>query len=390
MKLLHQCGHNTTWNIESYRDDNCGDGLIFSPVHEKRGRMDKFPVSIRRVSVFDPQYYLPNSQKAKLHSYDFFPEVISSGFSTLNYTMVARKSAEKCISYQLEQEFDRLVIPARHFEQMHPDYTDKQEAYTVAPFLHELGRRKSKKKVSLTLPLTSHMIEDVSYRTAILNWVTKFSEISGLYIIVECERNTKQIASESFLDAMLLMLTEIKRAALDLVIGYTNTEALLYSLTGDVDVTFGAYENTRMFSIDKFLVNDEIRLGPKPRIYLPGLLNWVQFDQAAELRKSSKSLWKKVYEPTAWSEEVFEMAAEPHFSQPALYKHHFHCFSRQVSEPMSRKDRYTTVRGWVKNAINLYDEISEIPIDFERHGSNAHLQPWLNVINRYSASHLKT
>ena len=104
MKLLHQCGHCTTWNLAAFDQDDCGDGLIFSPVHESRARLEALPPEMRKVSFFDPQYYLPNSQKSKLHSYDFFPEVIAAGFSTADYYLVALKSARLCIEFQVEQE----------------------------------------------------------------------------------------------------------------------------------------------------------------------------------------------------------------------------------------------------------------------------------------------
>jgi hypothetical protein len=26
--LLHQVGHNSNWNVESFQTDGCGDGLI--------------------------------------------------------------------------------------------------------------------------------------------------------------------------------------------------------------------------------------------------------------------------------------------------------------------------------------------------------------------------
>ena len=26
LQLLHQVGHNSNWNVESFQDDHCGDG----------------------------------------------------------------------------------------------------------------------------------------------------------------------------------------------------------------------------------------------------------------------------------------------------------------------------------------------------------------------------
>jgi hypothetical protein len=347
--------------------------------------------AVRKKSFFDPQFYLPNSQKAKLHSYDFFPEVISKGFSTVDFSLVALKSARACVSFQISEEFERIVIPARYFSQMDPDYTEKQEAYTVIPFLKEIARLKPKKPVYLTLPLTSHMVESATYRTSILNWVTGFPEISGVYLIPENERPTKQIVSESYLDEMLKLITEMQEASLKVTIGYSNTESLLYLLAGDVDITLGSFENTRMFSIDKFVESDEDRRGPKARIYLSGLMNWIQFNQAKQLRDSDKKLWSRAYTPTAFGEAALKQATEPTFNQPPLYRHYFISFAKQVEglRALSRVDRYRNLRALLKEAIDINQQIGEIPIDLERHSSGEHLQPWLNVINRYYAAYLK-
>ena len=347
---------------------------------------------MRKVSFFDPQYYLPNSQKSKLHSYDFFPEVIAAGFSTADYYLVALKSARLCIEFQVEQEYDRVVIPARYFSQMDPDYTEKQAAYTVLPFLKEAGRQKVKKPIYLTLPLTSHMIENATYRTTILNWVTSFPEIAGIYLIPDYARPTKQVLSKSFLDEMLKLLTEVQEVGLKVTVGYSNTESLLYLLTGDIDITMGAFENTRMFSLDKFVESDEDRRGPKSRIYLPGLLNWIQFNEAKSLQSADAKLWAKVYRPTRFGDAALKQAMEPTFNQPVLYRHYFIAFAEQVAalKKLTRLDRYNTIRSWLKNAISLNEAISDIPIDFERHGRGDHLQQWLHVVNRYYTGHLKS
>jgi len=393
MKLFHQCGHCTKWNLEAYDDDSCGDGLILSPVHEKRARLEGFKPSVLRSSHFDPQYYLPNSQKAKLHSYNFFPEVVAGtgGFNTVDFSLVALRSAQLCIAFQSELGTDRIVIPARFFAQMDTSYTTKQASYTVVPFLKEIARQKVKKPVYLTVPLTSHMIEDEAYRTNILNWVTSFPEIDGIYLIPSHDRPTKQIVSTNYLTAMLNMLTEIREADLRITVGYSNNESLLYTLVGDVDITMGAYENTRIFSLDKFVESDEDRRGPKARIYLPGLLNWIQYSQAKDIYNQNDEIWGKAYVPTDYGNAALNRATEPHFNQPDLYRHYFQVFSAQVDilRPLSRVDRYKTLRKWIRDAQALNQEIEDIPIDFERHGRGDHLQPWLDCINKYYAAHLK-
>lgn len=390
IKIYHQCGHNTNWNIESY-EDGIGDGLILSPVHSKLGTIQGREPQIKEHSIFDPQYYLPNSQKAKLKSYPFFPETISEGFVTQEFSLIAAESARQCLEFQIQQGFEKLLIPARYFDQLEPDYCQRQDTYSVVPFLNALCETEYTKPVFLTLPMTSHMIEREAYRTMLLNWATKHPQIDGVYIIVKHERSSKQVQSSKFLKAYLDFITELKNAELEVLVGYSNVESLLYSLVDGITVTFGAFENTRMFSEDMYIVTDEERRGPKPRIYLPGLLNWVQFSQAKEIMTDAPDIWSKIYTPTLEGDMKLNQATEPHFTQPQLYKHSFKCLYNQF-QALGQSDaqgRYNLLKGWIENAMVNYEKISAMPMNIEKHGNDEHLQPWLDSINYYFRTHFK-
>lgn len=388
--LFHQVGHNANWNLESLQGDNCGDGLILSPVHQTIDSIRRVPAGVRARSLFDPQYYLPNSQKAKLNTYDFFPETLSGGFSTVGFSAIARESAQRCVAFQLEQDFAGIVIPARHFSEMNPDYTEDQAAYTVEPFLREISEVGTDKQIWLTLPVTSAMIRHVGYRTSLLNWVTSYPEITGVYVIIECERETKQIQSREDLTSQLEFVTELREADLNVIVSHSNTESLLFSLVEGCAITFGSFENTRMFSIDKFVSSMEERRGPRARIYLSGLLNWIQFVQARMISQDAPDIWARVYAPNQYGDEALRSPTEPFFNQPVLYKHYFLCFAAQVREleALPITGRYELLRRWLTDAIALDQELERRHFDLERHGRGNHLQPWLDVISSYYRRHL--
>lgn len=386
IRILHQCGHNPNWNLESFTNDSCGDGLILSPVHQTISKIELLDSELKIKSIFDPQYYLPNSQKTKLKTFPFFPDTISKGFSTKDFTTMALESARQCVRFQIDQDFAKIIIPTRFLDQMDPDFTSKQETFTVRPFLEILSDIGIDKPVYLTLPITSHMIENKTFRTMLLNWVTSFPEINGIYVIAAYERDSKQIQSDVFLKGYLDFLTDLKNADLGLIIGYTNTESLIYTLLADCTITVGSFENTRIFSIDKFIVRDEERRGPKARIYLPGLLNWIDFSQAKEIRKRTPKLWSKIYRSTDYGESALAASVEPTFNQPALYKHHFICFFEQVEELRSLKiiERYKTLSDWIENAKLIYRKIGQI-LNLEKYSNGDHLQAWSNSLKYYES-----
>lgn len=390
ISLLHQCGHNNKWSRDSFLKDNIGSGLILSPVHMAKNIVEGLDESIKHASLFDPQFYLPSSQKKKLKSYDFFPETISSGFQTGDFAMHALDAAKKCIEFQASQEFRGIVIPTRYFDQMISDFCEKQNTYTVQPFVEVLSKSELEAPVYLNLVLTSHMILDEKFRTNILNWISSFPEIDGLYLIPDFAHVIKQVNDADFLEELLVMLHQLREVDLNVIVGYQNTESLLMTLVPDVEITFGSFENTRMFSLDKFLESDGARKGPLARIYVPGLLNWIQLRQAKDIQKRAPDLWDKIHMPTEYSEQALTSPVEPTFNQPQLYKHHFIVYQNQIAEldSMTSLQRYQHIREWINSAIESYEELDRRRIDLEQHGRGDFLEDWRIAINRHWEGYL--
>ncbi len=85
MNLYHQTGHNYKWNVQSYLDDNTGNGLILSPMNISYSDLLKIPTNVKKNCLFDSQYYIPNDVKGKLSSYDFFPANMVDDFKTIDF-----------------------------------------------------------------------------------------------------------------------------------------------------------------------------------------------------------------------------------------------------------------------------------------------------------------
>ncbi len=390
LKIYHQCGHFTSWNKEAFEEQGLGDGLIFSPVHEHKDRFSTvFSDDLKNVSFFDPQFYLPNSTKVKLESYEFFPETVSGGFATADFSVHALEAARGCLEFQLENNFDRLVIPARFHEQLASDFCGAQSAYTVVPFLTALSEQEPDKEVFLTLPVTQHMILDPAFRSEVLNWVTSYPEIDGIYLIISFDRQRKQITSSSVLRQALEFVNDLMSADLKVVVGYCNSENILFSLLGDIELSFGAYENTRMFSLDKFLESDTPRRGPRARIFVPGLLNWIQLEQAKDIRERLPDLWAEIHISTDDSEAALESVGDWAFNKKELYRHHFFAAQDQIGilSPLSQSDRHALIRQKLLAARDYYENIEGAYIDLDLHGSGEHIQPWLDAINGFASDH---
>ncbi len=383
MKIFHQAGHNTIWNLKSFQDDGTGDGIIFSPVHLKKERMKEVYPEVKNVSLFDPQFYVPDSQKANLQSYHFFPDSLMEGFSTADYESQAYEAAEECLQFQIENNFTSLVVPGRFFSDLVSDFITQQKGLFVDPFLNAYNRSKSEKFIFLTLPLTAPMLLDENFRISILDWVTSYPQIYGVYLLVYFDELSKQLQNYEKLSAYVTFIQDLQEAELQIICGYCNTEGLLMTLLDPYGISMGAYENTRGFSIDKFLEADGERRGPAPRIFLPNLLNWVRWDTAAEIRSDFPDIWKKVYTPTKYSEELFEPGQRPHFTKPQLYKHHFQLMAELYSELAGQNiaGRRESLLDKIRYAHELYGEIERAGVMFfDDNCRGNHLPVWNRLI----------
>lgn len=389
MLIFHQAGHNSVWNINALKQ-GIGDGLIISPVHNSISTVRSLSPSTKSNSLFDPQFYVPDSQKTKLNSYHFFPENYMKGFSTDDYIAVAYDAAALCVDFQVSNGFRALLVPARYYGEMLTDFIEKQKVFSVEPFLSHIAKKKIKKDIFLTLPLTASMMGDKKYRVQLLNWITSYPEITGIYLLVNFNEQSKQICAYDKLIDYAAFMNELQGADLKIVCGYCNTEALLWTIVMPHAVTIGAYENTRRFSIDKFLDDDSETRGPAPRIYFPKLLNWVRYDTAVEMRDDHPDLWRKIYTPTKPLQSLFKMGTRPHFTKPQLYSHHFELIHDQIRKIASLGKvsvRAKLVESWVKEASDLYSEIQSNGILFyDNNCKGEHLPVWSRIIKKFIQS----
>lgn len=379
--LLHQVGHNSNWNVESFQDDGNGDGLILSPLHQAKNTVEKLPLSTRQASLFDPQFYLPSSRKKKLLSYPFFPEQVDGGFRTATFGTHVNEVARQCIDFQLEQQFRKVVVPTRFLDQMYPDYFEMQNQFTVNAFMQHAGDQP----LCLSVAATDHMIRHPAWRRYLLNWITAFPTVDEVYLMYQHERDLKQVQDAEFLREALRFFSDVLSTGLKLTVGYTNCEGLLFSAIGDLNITMGAFENTRIFSVDKFLESEGDRRGPKARIYMPGLFNWVQFEDAKRIRDRAPGIWQRIYFPTTWADEALQRDVEPTFNQPPLYKHYFANMQMQLQtlRPMSPEQRRAFLLQQVEAAQGAYRELSLQGVQLEKHGQASHLAGWHEALRTF-------
>lgn len=383
-RLLHQLGHRYSWNLESLAQAGTGDGVIVGPRYIERAKVLALPVALRGVSLFDPQFYLPHSAQGKLSTYPFFPQVISGGFSTTEWNdELQAQCADACLAFQHGCGFEHLTIPCRFYEGMPSDFIEKQDAQFVQPFLEAAQRLDSGRSLVLQLITTDQMIRDEEYRTELLNWVTSYPELHGVYLIYHVHNRRKQIDDIDFLIGLLRFCTALRASGLNVFVGYCNTEAMLLACAGVEAVSIGAYENLRMFSTKAFEEKDDsVRRGPNARVYVPRLLQWIEHEYLGAIRQVVGSLDDYI-EDNEHRVAMFSPSYNWHFTKPDPYKHYFRAFTTQFRRICLNEGeaRIAAVFAECQQAMVHYDELQHAGIVFDSESAGAHLPRWLTTIN---------
>lgn len=385
MLIYHQTGHNLKWNNDSFQDDKVGHGLIYSPVNLDSNKLDAIKPNLKQTSIFDPQLYVPKDDKGKLDTYDYFPTNLATHFKTSDFHAQKAELSKRCLDIQLKNDFEYLIIPTRFFENLPHDYLYQNQEFFIEPFIEYYKSSSTSKNILLTVILTSDELLNSTLRDNLLNWLTGINGINGVYLILNNNFTTKQIKSTDYLIEALKFIYILKQNSLKVIIGYTNTEGILYSLAGADAITIGSYDNLRNFKINRFITPDkksQIRQ-PSPRIYCSKLLQWIDNRYIGGIKLLYKN-WVDLFDVSKYNPLGFKKVENWHFKQPELYKHYFIVFSNQVNLlPSDIGERVGYVKSIIKEAIVLFQTLDSEGVVLDQDSDGSHLNFWLTSINAF-------
>lgn len=382
MKVYHQLGFRYNWNIESF-NQHVGDGLIFSPVNIDAEILFQKSDALKEPSFLDPQLYLLNEAKGDLDTYPFFPGNFVPDFDTSDLDSYSDILAEKCINYQLNNNFGYLVIPTRYYDDNPSGYFQESTNYFVRPFLKNLKERNINKKVLLSVIVKNIMLTDLEKYNEVLNWITGHKQADGVYLIFENNFVAKQIKDFDYLLNALKFIHILKMNGLEVHLGYTNTEALLYSIAMPDSISIGSYENLRSFNIKRFQdLEKSPRRPPNARLYASKLFQWIDYQYIGAM-KNLLTNYESYFDDSEYKPLMFKPGFKWHFAKPEPYKHYFVVFEGQIKAlPGNQIERIESLGRGIKKAISLFKEIQN-EVDLDENSDGSHLPTWYNVIKSF-------
>lgn len=387
MKVFHQHGHNFVWNLDSFSNDGVGDGHIVSPVNIESNKIpQRISKSIREVSFFDPQFYLPHDPAKKLETYSFFPKNVLSSFSTEDLIEQSHEIAHECLVFQKDLNFKYSVIPTRYFAELPEDALEQLTAIFLEPFITEHSRIDDATPLLLTVIVKPIQLEDELLRSELITWITNYPEIKGVYLIFHNDFYSKQIKDPEYLSNQLLFIHYLRLNGLEVHVGYTNTEGYLLSIADPTSVTVGAYENLRTFGITRLETRESgIQQGPTPRIYSGKLFQWIPNTSLPALRRLVPD-WQEFFDESPYNEYLLNPKTKLNSQRKEIYKHYFMVFSRQVNElPSNMAKRSSFIIQKIEQALDNFEKIKGHNVLLDSDSDGSHLPSWFNAISIFNA-----
>lgn len=366
--FLIQFGYNGQTLVERAFDGDHADGVILSPTDYEYNKNQNLA---RRVNqwggtvLFDPQFYIPRTERAAADTYPYFEEKGGDNFETV---VVSEKKSrqELCrqiIDVQDTIDVDAYITPARYLD----TFSDRKiEGWVrlTKTFLEVAEEEGRDIPVFASLPISGASLNEQDPRDKLLDRITSVTP-DGFYVSVEYDRYRQHpLFGASEVYSYLDLLKNLRYNHFDIVLGHTHQIAHLALGLGINAFASGHYKNTRAFDTDRWIPEDSgFGGGSVFYYYTDELLADLRVEQDLQVLYASPGFdidRIRMYSP--YENDLFGSTSPEEAEWKAAGAEWDHwvwsCYqmSRKYRDK-SLRERIETTESVLENASDLYDEI---------------------------------
>ncbi len=251
MPVYHQMGHQSG-NLVSEPDLSAYVGEIASPVNytpeEMRVLCDQHRDREGFEVIFDPQLYFPSSEREKLRKWHYFPadletadlgnltwwDPISDGIATAATGMGMTAVCTPCyVPHAYSDDYYAMMV--RIGDRMRQRLTNSvvDVLQTIVVSMSDLTRPK---------------------RALSLASIASAGRCERIYLVVVPPTTTprNEIEDPEALKGVMRFISEVERAGVRVLVGYSSTEMVLWKAAGATACATGKFFNLRRFTGSRF------------------------------------------------------------------------------------------------------------------------------------------
>jgi hypothetical protein len=366
--FLIQIGHNGHLLADDILSEGYADGAILSPADYELSDNISISNTIHGEEgdvLFDPQFYIPRTERPGLSTYSYFDEFGGGDFETSGVLSEVDELVRGILSTQDQLEVDAYISPARFLDVFSEPKIEIWVELTEA-FLEIVDDEGRDIPVFASLPVYQTSLIDVEQRTNLLNRITQF-DTDGFYVSAKFDNEVRYpLTGSSNVYAFLDLLNTLKRARYEIIVGHTHQIAhLLFGIGVDAFAS-GHYQNLRAFDTRRWDPEDEQGGGRLvSKYYSDKILNELRVDPELDLmyQKSNFDI-ETIRTPSPYDEDLFDSSIPPSASgwkfRDATWDHYiWSCY--QIAQRYSgvpQSERFQLAWQKIVEAEELYEKIS--------------------------------
>lgn len=368
--FLVQVGHHGHKRAENALKQGYADGAILSPADytykKNRKYGNKFSEDGGTV-LFDPQFYIPRTDRQDLTTYSYFEEKGGDDFSTAMFASESDREdlCRDIIAVQDNCSVDAYISPARFVDSVSDTQLDRWLDLTES-FIKVAREDGQDIPVFASLPVDGYELTEGERRDQLLNRITSLDP-DGFYVSVQYDDRDERLPlkGEENVEAYLRLMLSLRTNRFEVIAAHTHQIAHLLLGIGINVFASGHYQNLRSFDVDRWVPSDDD--GPRTQVvryYSDQLLNAVRVNtDLEEIVVGNKLDESKIRTQSPFDSNLFTGTTSPEgtgwkFSDASWEHYIWSC--NQIAEQYQNKalgDRIDTAEAKLNGAESLYKKI---------------------------------
>lgn len=251
MAVFHQMGHHSN-NLIDLPEMSSYAGAIFSPINcteaeateqirEVRGSKREFEI------IFDPQLYVPSTERGKLKKWSYFPRDFDTADPTSKtwWTDLNKKLAVACQRMKVDAVCSPLIIPKV--------FDDKYYINCVRVGTELLTSIKDKGMGVLQTVLVSLAALTAENRVLELASIVSKTDADRVYLVfVGSTVPRRELSDVEELVGAMRLIKALEQNDMPVLVGFCSSEILLWKTAGASSCASGKFFNLRRFTRQRF------------------------------------------------------------------------------------------------------------------------------------------
>lgn len=387
MPAYFQMGHDTE-NLVGVTDLDEYEGIVLSPVNRSPEDMARhvknFKAEEKYDIVFDPQLYLPRSEREHLGEYDYFPDDFDSADLTSLpwWDGITTKMAELVEGLEVSGVVSPVILPTLWSKKYYADFA------SVAQSLFEKLKGTSVRAHTTVMADTKELTEPKNVMQ-IASIMTE-PDSDGFYVVfVSDVEPRRELFDETELFGMMSLIKELENTGRPVIVGNCSSDMILFKAAGASRCATGKFFNLRRFTKGRY-AEPAVGGGQLPYWFEHSLLGFLREGDVLRLLNGDfEEFVASGDSGNHWGNKILKHLKEsPDEAWLALSWRHYLSWFGKTEVALSTMDPLALAEQWLKDAEGNWLALEDKDLLFdEPRNDGSWLRPWRQALVKFKKSY---